>query len=39
VYPGQFYSQPLEITVTSAKAADANSQYNATLCAQVLKKK
>jgi hypothetical protein len=38
VYPGQFYNQPLEISVVSAKAADANSTYNLTFCAQVLKK-
>lgn len=39
VYPGQFVGQPLVITLDSAKLADANSQYNATICAQVLKKK
>ncbi len=39
VYPGEFYNQPLVITVNSAKIADAGSTYNVTVCAQVLKKK
>src|SRR5689334_19097811 len=39
VYPGQFYGQPLVITFDSSRAVDANSYYNLTLCAQVLKKK
>jgi hypothetical protein len=39
VYPGQFYGQPLTITLDSAKAADAGSSYNVTICAQTLKKK
>jgi hypothetical protein len=39
VYPTQFYNQPLIITLDSAKTADANSQYNVTICASVLKKK
>ena len=38
-YPGQFYNQPLVITMDSAKLADAGSTYNVTMCAQVLKKK
>lgn len=38
-YPGQFYGQPLVITLDSARAVDANSYYNVTICAQVLKKK
>ena len=39
VYPGQFYGQPLTITVTSAKAADAGVQYIASFAAQIVKKK
>jgi hypothetical protein len=39
VYPGQFVGQPLVITLDSAKLADASSQYNVTICAQVLKNK
>ena len=39
VYPGQFYGKPLVITLDSAKAADANSSYNVTICASVLKNK
>jgi hypothetical protein len=39
VYPGEFYNQPLVITLNSAKVADAGSNYNVTVCAQVLKKK
>ena len=40
VYPTQFYGQPLVVALSpSAKVADANSTYNATLAIQVLKKK
>ncbi len=39
VYPGEFFGQPLVITMDSAKLADAGSTYNVTICAQVLKKK
>ena len=38
-YPGEFYGQPLVITVDSGKVADAGSTYNVTVCAQLLKKK
>ena len=38
VYPGQFYGQPLNITLDSNKTADAGSSYNVTICASVLKK-
>jgi len=39
VYPTQFLGQPLVVTFDSAKAADANSQYNTTMTIQVVKKK
>jgi hypothetical protein len=40
VYPGQFYGLPVTISLEqSAKAADANSTYNATLAIAVVKKK
>ncbi len=38
-YPTQFYGQPLDISFVSAKAADANSTYNVSICAEVVKKK
>jgi hypothetical protein len=39
-YPGQFYGLPLKVDLEqSSKAADANSNYNATLAIEVLKKK
>lgn len=39
-YPGQFYGQPLKVDLeASTKAADASSSYNATLIAEVVKKK
>jgi len=39
VYPGQFYGQPLTITLDSAKAADSGSSYTVNICAQVIKNK
>lgn len=38
-YPGQFYGQPLVVTFTSARAVDAGGTYQATLAAEVVKKK
>jgi hypothetical protein len=40
VYPTEFIGQPLNVALqSSAKVADANSSYNATLAIQVVKKK
>ncbi len=39
VYPGQFYGQPLVITLDSAKAADNGSSYTINMCAEVVKNK
>jgi hypothetical protein len=38
-YPGEFLGQPLVITMDSARAVDAGSSYQATLTAEIIKKK
>lgn len=39
LYPGQFYGQPLTASFLSARAVDANSQYQMTMSVRAIKKK